>query len=284
MNRGEAMSGEFSAIFSAHTGKLADKWTSYLPIYDRVLSNFQKASIDLLEIGIQNGGSLELWGKYFPSANNIIGCDIDENCRKLEFNDQRITVVVGSITEDATFSEIKRIQEEFDIIIDDGSHLSEDVILTFLKLFPLVKDDGIYIVEDLHTSYWKGYGGKLNGQHTSIEFFKRLVDVVNFEHWESQKSASQYLQGALPASMKMPAEELLAQIHHISFYNSICVIERKSSEKNALGVRKIIGSEAPVTVNSKSRSDQYISPLDRAPKPSLIYQIRSTISRLLGRS
>jgi hypothetical protein len=282
--RGEAMNDDFSEVFLRHTGKLADKWSSYLPIYDRVLSEYRHSPIDLLEIGIQNGGSLEVWSEYFTSARIVVGCDIDENCRKLKFTDPRIKIVVGSITEEATLAEIKAMRGEYDIIIDDGSHMSEDVILAFVKLFPLLKDDGIYIVEDLHTSYWHGHGGKLKGKNSSTEFFKRLVDVVNFEHWEDSISASHYLQGALPDSIKMPAVDLLTQVHQVSFYNSICVIHKKSSHHNSLGIRKVIGSEEPVTINAKALRDQQLTPDVRPAAPSVTYRVRSRISRMLGRS
>ena len=63
------------------TGKVSDKWSSYLDYYDTVFFSRKNESINLLEIGVQNGGSLETWAEYFKNAKNIIGCDIDEKCK-----------------------------------------------------------------------------------------------------------------------------------------------------------------------------------------------------------
>jgi hypothetical protein len=278
------MEENFSSISSGHSGKLADKWSSYLPIYDRVLSKYKRAPISLLEIGVQNGGSLEIWSKYFESAQKIVGCDIDENCRKLSFSDKRIGVVVGSINSDSTLEEIKKISDEYDIIVDDGSHRSEDVITSFVKLFPLLKSDGIYIVEDMHTSYWPSYGGNLRGKNSSMEFFKSLVDVVNFEHWEGNKSATRYVQNYAPEMNDKLSFENLAQIHQVSFFNSICIVEKKTSDKNTLGLRNILGSEEPVTFNAIPLAGQRMTDSERGRAPSVKYRIRARVSRFLGRS
>jgi len=63
--------------------KVWDKWSSYLPFYQKLLTPHQNDPIRLLEIGVQNGGSLEDWSKYLPNAEAIIGCDINPKCGDL---------------------------------------------------------------------------------------------------------------------------------------------------------------------------------------------------------
>lgn len=71
--------------------------------------------------------------------------------------------MVNMISEGSTF---------FDIIIDDGSHVSSDIIRTFALYFPKLKSGGTYIIEDLHASYWESHQGALNYSFSSIEFLK----------------------------------------------------------------------------------------------------------------
>ena len=98
-----------------------------------------------MEIGVQNGGSLEIWAKYFAQADLVLGCDINEACGNLEFEDSRISVVVGDVNHDETQARISAASSEFDFIIDDGSHTSGAIIRTFASVFDLVAVGGCYI-------------------------------------------------------------------------------------------------------------------------------------------
>jgi Cephalosporin hydroxylase. len=82
----------------------------------------------LLEIGIQNGGSLQIWEKYFPAAVRLVGCDINPNCERLSYGSDKIELVVGDINQPETLARIFSIASRFDIVIDDGSHTSSDII------------------------------------------------------------------------------------------------------------------------------------------------------------
>ncbi len=182
----ERAAKSFGEIFATNSGKISDKWQSYIPVYEGVLAPFRDKPIALLEIGIQNGGSLEIYSEYFTRPKILIGCDINPKCRLLEFA-SGIEVVVGDCTADAVRDEITAISRSFDIIIDDGSHVSHDVITAFLKYFPLVEAGGIYVIEDLHTSYWQRWQGGLFYRKSSISFLKLLVDALHAEHHEREK-------------------------------------------------------------------------------------------------
>ena len=64
----------------------------------------------------------------------------------------------------------------FDIIIDDGGHRIEQQTTSFNHLLPRVQSGGIYVIEDLHSSYMEFYGGGFQKNFTTIELIKRLVD------------------------------------------------------------------------------------------------------------
>src|SRR5690606_9352585 len=76
-------------LYETHDGNVSDKWTSYFAFYERAFSPIRNKPVRLLEVGIQNGGSLEIWGKYFSNAQKLLGCDINPNCRKIVHTDPR---------------------------------------------------------------------------------------------------------------------------------------------------------------------------------------------------
>ena len=278
------MSGDFSNLFLLHEGKLADKWTSYLPVYDRILKDYRDQKISLLEIGIQNGGSLEIWSKYFEFAERIVGCDVDENCKRLKFLDDRISVVIGDVNSPDIIAMISRHHQDFDIIVDDGSHKSDEVVTTFYNFFPKLKNNGLYIIEDVHASYWKKYGGGLNKPDSAMEFFKQLVDIVNFEHWGTEGSRIDHLANFPLFALSSETEALLGQIHEISFMNSMVVIKKVASERNTLGLRRIIGNEKSVTAHAKEFDGLELVPDTFEELIPLWRRVRSRLRILLIRA
>ena len=240
------MSAEFSETFDRHEGKYTDKWSSYLDIYSHLLDPVRDTVTSVLEIGVMNGGSLEVWGEYFPNAQTIIGCDIDENCRKLSFDDPRISVVVGDANAPATMKRVLATRRSFDIIVDDGSHVSSDIIATFCRYFPHVTPGGYLIIEDLSTSYWQRYQGGLAYPESSMQFLKLLADVVNHEHWGFPAARHDLLTG-FSASSGLLSDETLADVYSVMFFNSVCIVRKASPELQPnMGIRVGAGTEAIV--------------------------------------
>ena len=241
------MERKLKNIFTQHKGKLSDQWSLYIDAWDDIFSPYQNREISLLEIGTQNGGSLEIFAKYFPQAKHIIGCDIEENCQALEFSDPRITVITGDINSDAVQNRIAELAPDLDIIIDDGSHHPRDIIQSFCRHFKRLDNHGLYLIEDLHTSYWGNYDGGLYQPYTAIAFLKRLVDITNFEHWQNHQPRQQHL-SPFKTYYDLDFDEFdFHQIHAIKFINSLCVIHKRPPDENSLGKRMIVGSEEVIS-------------------------------------
>jgi O-antigen biosynthesis protein len=85
-------------LYLAHQGKVSDKWASYLTAYDDIFGPYRERPMRILEIGVQNGGSLEIWSRFFPKAEHIVGCDNNSKCENLKYDDLRISVVVEMLT------------------------------------------------------------------------------------------------------------------------------------------------------------------------------------------
>ena len=229
-------------LYAAHEGKVSDKWSSYLAEYDRILSDYRDKPVRLLEIGVQNGGSLEIWSRFFPNAQKIVGCDINPDCARLSYKDPRIALVVGDANADEVQATVLRHAPQFDVIIDDGSHRSGDILKSFARYFPCVMDGGLFIAEDLHCSYWEEYEGGLFDPFSSIAFFKCLADVANHEHWGMEKKPSDVLSGFFEKYGFQMDDGVLQHVHSIEFVNSMCIIRKRKPEQNRLGRRFIAGS------------------------------------------
>jgi cephalosporin hydroxylase len=229
-------------IFKNHTGFVSDKWIHYFFIYDQLFFRFRKPGrpITLLEIGVQNGGSLEIWKKYLPVNSRIYGIDIDEKCSDLKFS-KNINFYLGSAVDNdfinKTFRDI-----EFDVILDDGSHICSETIKTFVNMFPKIKYGGMYIVEDMHTSYWKSYGGSFRGPGSSMEFFKGLTDTLNIDYLEDN--------GIIDEKEITFLKKYSEMICSISFFDSICAINKFYQKKTEHFQAVITGDIQPVADNS----------------------------------
>ena len=232
------------ALYSAHHGKISDKWSSYLSLYHREFEVHRTRTKSLLEIGIQNGGSLELWAKYFPHIELIVGCDINPKCGLLHYADPRIKLILGDATATSVQQAVLACSPTFDIVIDDGSHLPREVVLAFLRYWPQVSPGGVFVAEDLHCDYFPSHQGGIRTRLTANRFFGELVHIVNHEHWQGVMTIP-----ALLAAFEIPNEfdlnGLSETIASISFHNSVAIIRKALSPMDTrLGHRIIVGEVA----------------------------------------
>lgn len=191
--------------FNHHSRKLP----AYYQYYDRHFESRRMDTKKLLEIGIQYGGSLEMWAKYFPKAE-ITGADIDPLCKIHQKG--KITVKIGDQTDEKFLSQFTN----FDIIIDDGGHTMKQQQVSFKTLFPLLNPGGIYVIEDLHTSYWPEF---FDATETMMDSLSKMTHAVNIE-------ASKHVR-AKDLKQKVPALE----IEEMHFYQSLCFIYKQKGER-----------------------------------------------------
>jgi 23S rRNA U2552 (ribose-2'-O)-methylase RlmE/FtsJ len=171
---------DLEKIFYSNKGGTIHKWKHYLEIYERHFSKYKNKEVVILEIGVFQGGSLRMWKKYFGKNAKIYGIDINPECKKLE--EAGIEIFIGSQEDRNFLRKIKKIIPKVDILIEDGGHTMNQQITTFEELYDHVKSDGIYLCEDLHTSYWKDYGGGYKSRGTFIEYSKNFIDYLNAWH------------------------------------------------------------------------------------------------------
>lgn len=150
----------FSLKFSFH---------KYTHIYESLLNRKKHTVKSLLEIGVAQGASLRTFRDFFPNAK-IFGLDIyPESILK----EPRIDVVIGDSSNIDSFLEIKKLNNDnnFDIIVDDGSHKSSDQIKSFEILWPMLNEDGLYIIEDVYDEmYLKQELSKIVQKNSIVTF------------------------------------------------------------------------------------------------------------------
>jgi hypothetical protein len=156
-----------------------DKWGHhfYTEHYKTHFEKLRNKPIKLLEIGVggydhpqQGAGSLRMWKRYF-NKGQIYALDIYD---KSQLEESRIKIFKGSQNDLDFLQEVVDQTGKFDLIIDDGSHMNQDVLTSFDFLFSQLKEGGIYVVEDTQTSYWPEYGGdslELNQKYTMMGYF-----------------------------------------------------------------------------------------------------------------
>jgi len=200
--------------FRGNDRRLIHKWLHYFDIYHRHFERFRGRPVVILEFGVNQGGSLQMWRHYFGRKATIYGVDIDPRCAQL--GGRRIKVFIGD-QEDREF--LRSIADEIgpiDVLIEDGGHTMGQQIATFEELYPRMTADGVFLIEDVHTSYWPNYGGGYRKPGTFMEYAKGLADQLNAWHSRDED---------------LVVDEFTRTTRSMHFYDSIVVFERGTVTK-----------------------------------------------------
>lgn len=206
-------------FFASSSDRSVHKWLHYFDVYHQYFNKFRgQETVNILEIGVQNGGSLQMWREYFGVGAKIWGVDVDPNCKAVQqyykdkYGDENIQVIIGDQGDRSFLETLKKTLPPLDIVIDDGGHYFHQQINSFEVLYPLVKPGGVYLVEDVHTSYWDNMGGGTRKPGTFIEYAKIKLDELNAWHAPDQPGLT----------------DVTNTTYGISFYDSIVVFTKKN--------------------------------------------------------
>lgn len=212
---------DLERYFSAHTGGLIHKWDHYFEVYDRHLSRFRGTDVHVVEIGVAHGGSLQMWKDYFGPRARIYGVDINPACKTLE--EERVAIFIGDQEDRAFLQHLAREIPRIDVLIDDGGHAMRQQIATFEELFAHVEPTGVYLCEDLHTSYWPDWGGGYRRPGTFVEYAKGFVDRLNAWHSMDRE--------------RYDVDAFTRSAHSVHFYDSVVVVEKRPMTPPTTSVR-----------------------------------------------
>lgn len=202
---------DLEQFFDRHTGRLIHKWRHYFEIYERHFARFRGGPVNIVEFGVSQGGSIQMWKDYFGADVNVFGVDINPNCKR--FEEPGVQIFIGDQGDRAFLRSLAKVLPPIDILIDDGGHTMRQQIATFEELFPLVKPRGVYLCEDLHTSYWREFGGGYRRRGTFIEYSKNFIDSLNA--WHSREPR------------RFGISDFTRSVHSVHFYDSVVAVEKR---------------------------------------------------------
>jgi hypothetical protein len=207
----EEAKNPLETYFYGNQGRLIHKWVHYFEIYHRHFQSFRNKPVTIVEFGVSQGGSLQMWKHYFGPRARIIGVDINPKCAALA--EPQIQIRIGD-QEDRNF--LRSLANEvggIDVLIEDGGHTMGQQIATFEELWPNIVEGGVFLIEDLHTSYWEKYGGGLRREGTFVEYAKQLIDQQHA--WHSREEG-------------LVVDQYTTTIRGMHVYDSIIVFDKGS--------------------------------------------------------
>jgi hypothetical protein len=216
-----APDSELTEIFSATTH--IHKMLHYLPVYESALAEFRSRPVRMLEIGVARGGSLQMWRRYLHPESTIVGIDVDPTTRRYDDPERRIHVRVGSQVDTAFLQRVVNELGPFQVILDDGSHMTSHVVETFRYMFAAgLADGGVYIVEDLHSNYWRSFR---DSSVTFADFTKTLIDAMH-AHYHGTQTELQFRAGHKRRKAEFQVPLATTLVEKVEFYDSVAVIHR----------------------------------------------------------
>jgi len=175
------------------------KWEHYFDIYHRHFSKFIGTTVNVAEIGIYSGGSLDMWAAYFGDKSTVYGIDIQEACKAYERDNIRI--FIGDQASPQFWAHFKSKAAALDILVDDGGHTPEQQMVTLEQMLPFLSPGGVYLCEDVHGIH-----------HGFAAFAAGLVSELNrMSRWSED--------GSKPTNFQ-------SECHSIHFYPFAIVIEK----------------------------------------------------------
>jgi len=212
---------ELDAVGLKYLTDKASNLHDYLRAYDFFFQKWRHDRFRLLELGIFKGGSLGMWAEYFPNAD-IIGVDIKEEKRELATD--RIAVEIGDAGDAGTLEALGRYEPR--IIIDDASHQWEHQLTAFFTLFPRLQPGGIYVVEDISTSF-EPWAEHYRGE-TPVSPFRVMQELAESLNVRQPAFLDKTVQPLTPPSPYRKAVETIARhVDCVVFIKFTCLIIKK---------------------------------------------------------
>ncbi len=215
----------YDLYLGGHNGRI-HRWHHYFDAYERHLSRYRGKPLRMLEIGVQFGGSPAMWASYFGDQAIIVGVDIDPEVARFDGRVPNIHIRVGDQRDTGFLAALEDEFGPFDVIIDDGGHTALQQIETFNFLYPGMAEDGVFICEDTHTSYWERYKDA-GDDVTFLRYTKKLMDVLHTPYHNESLFFDRYGTPPDARSGVLNTNRFAAETHAILIYDSMVIFERR---------------------------------------------------------
>jgi hypothetical protein len=183
---------------------LSIKYDTYFPVYEELLSKYRGKDLVLVEVGVFNGGSLFMWREYFGPQARIIGIDLNPSAKIWE--QHGFEIHIGDQASEEFWGAFFEKVGPVDVFIDDGGHTNLQQITTVHCGVGNIRDGGVLIVEDVHTSYFREFGNPWG--RSFVGFASKIVDAVN----------------SRAGALKTSRERYASRVHRVSFFESVVAL------------------------------------------------------------
>ena len=154
---------------------LSLKHSAYFQVYEELLGPYRNKKITFVEVGVLNGGSLFMWRDFFGPEVRIIGIDFNPLAKRWE--EDGFEIYIGSQSDPEFWKSFFNTVGAIDVLLDDGGHTNEQQIVTTHRSIPFIKDGGLLLVEDVHTSYFSDFDNP--SRYSFINYAKLFIDGIN---------------------------------------------------------------------------------------------------------
>ena len=191
--------------------RLSLKWDSYFEVYDKIFKNYKNKKIKFVEVGVANGGSLFIWRKLLGNKAEIIGIDANPISKKLR--NYGFKIYIGDQSDPKFWKSFFKKEKKIDIILDDGGHKNLQQISTVHYSLPYIKNNGLIVVEDMHTSYLKKEFYNPS-KFSFVNFCFKIIEFLNYRSGAISKDLNRYSK----------------KIYSVEFFESIAVFKINSTK------------------------------------------------------
>jgi len=199
----------------AKVSRLSQKYENYFSVYDLALQQAKASPFTVVEIGVANGGSMQMWRQLLGPKARIIGIDLNPAIENLVA--EGFEVLVADMGLDEGWHRLAQLTggpESIDVLIDDGGHTNSQQIKAMVKGMPMVRPGGFLLIEDLHASFMRKFGNP--SRFSTWEFLLEILGDVQRYHGKSD------------SPVRYP--KLTGQIDRMTFGTSIVAIQKRNSE------------------------------------------------------
>ena len=216
------MNDLYSFFIQRRNTRPIHKWHHYFEVYERYFGRFRHSSPTVLEIGVQGGGSLEMWREYFGESARIYGIDTNPGAKRNE--DIATKIYIGDQADRNFLRDVRRDIGSADIVIDDGGHVASQQITSFEELYSLLSETGVYLVEDTHTALWgHRFNDRSDGQNILTFAAARCAQLME---WSGLEVNFYQMMGEQNVQLADQVSEFCRTTKAITFYDSIVIFER----------------------------------------------------------
>lgn len=218
------------------------KHSTYFPVYDQLLSQYRGKPITFIEVGVLNGGSLFMWRKFFGKKARIIGVDLNPDAKKWEAHG--FEIFIGNQADPNFWETLFAQTGDVDVLLDDGGHTYVQQIVTAECSMAHIRDGGMVIIEDTHTSYMDGFGER---KKSLYDYVNGLIVKMNMRFGAFQDK---------PNERRIWSVELFESIvalkaNHMAAKELSQPIWNRSPDKLAKDFRDVEVEESPETVSKR---------------------------------